>query len=240
MSENNNEKPVNETATTTTTEEVATATTETPSTNTSEKVEVKNDPNTSALADLGLKGEVEEKATEEKTEEVKAPEVKKEESAPAEYELELKEGSVLTEKDLDEVVELAEKYKWSKEDAEKYIAKKEEIHNRGVESLRTKAHEIIQKEKEKFLADPDFQGAKLKDSLGTIDLVVSKYGDKDLADYLKGPGGNSLPLAKMLLRLGNIMKQDTFNGKGTSASVKSEGTVEGALKTMYPNFFVEK
>lgn len=228
MSEKENEQSSNET-TTKIEEPVVTTTTETPSTTTSE--ETASDPSVSALAELGLKGEA-------PTEEAIAP-TKEVEEKVEEFEIELKEGSPLTETDLDEVVELAEKYKWNKEDTDKYIAKKEELHTRGVESLRNQAKEVIQKEKEKLLADPDFQGPKLKDSLNTIDLVVSKYGDKDLAEYLKGPGGNSLPLAKLLLRLGNMMKQDTIHGKGVSGTPSQEGTVEGAMKTMYPSFFKE-
>lgn len=213
---------------TTTTEQTATTMTqETPSQNTSE---------TSALADLGL-GKTEKVKNEEvKTEEVKTEETKPVES-PTEYEIALSDKSPLSEKDLDDVVELAQKYKWTKEEAEAYIAKKEDAYNRGAETLRNKAIETLKAEKEKFLADPDFKGEKLKSSLETIDLVVSKYGSPELAAYLKGPGGNSLPLAKMLLKIGSLMKQDTIQGKGVSSGTKADNTVEAALQNMYPNFF---
>lgn len=192
----------------------------------------------SALAEL-------EKNAVPKVEDKPADAPKEEDKKPAdapeaeEYEISLSDKSPLTEKDLDEVVALAEKYKWSKEDTENYIAKKEEVYTRGRDELHKQAQEIIRKDKEKFLADPDFSGEKGKESLATIDLAVSKYGDQALKDFLKGPGGNNIPIAKFLLKIGNLMKQDTFHGKGTTTPTPTGNSHEEMLKSSYPSFFKE-
>jgi len=158
--------------------------------------------------------------------------------APLEdYDLELSETSPLTEKDLDSIVALAEKHNWTKEEATAFIAEKEEIYNRGTETIRNKAMEAVKAEKDKLLADPDFKGEKLKSSLESIDLVVKKYGSPELAAYLRGPGGNSLPLAKMLLSIGKLMASDTMQGKGTGAKAPSANPLEDSYRQLYPAFF---
>ena len=161
----------------------------------------------------------------------------KEEVNDTEYEIELSDKSPLTSEDLDEIVGLAEKYKWTKEEADAYISKREGLYNRGYEDLRSKASEILKAEKAKLLADPDFKGDKLPISLKTIDSVISKYGDPELKTYMKGPGGNSLSLNKFLLKIGSLMESDTPKGKGIGGNPSNEGTRESALQKMYPSFF---
>lgn len=195
------------------------------------------DITTSALADLGLKDEVVPPVIPPVVEPVVPPVV--EPVKPAEFEIELSANSPLEESDLDEIVAIAEKYKWDKEQTDAYIKQKEDVYNRGSRDLMTKAEETIRNEKAKFAADPDFQGAKLIESLNTMDEVIKKYGGDELRTYLKGPGGNSLPLAKLLLKIGNVMKQDTFVGKGVGTQVK-DNSVESSLKQMYPSFFPDK
>jgi hypothetical protein len=230
----NNQTPTTNSAATTTT-------VETPSVNTSSPAPVETAPVTeapkiaeppkSALDELGALKDKPVQAADDKKLDPKT------DAPPAEYELTLSDKSPLDEKDLDEVVSLAEKYKWTKEEAEAYITKKEDIYNRGIEGVKKQAENAINAEKEKFLKDPDFKGDKLVDSLNSIDLVVSKYGDADLRAYLKGPGGNSLALAKMLLRVGNLMKSDTMQGKGTSTPEPKGDSREQALSKLYPSFF---
>lgn len=234
MSENaNNNDPKN--STTTPTPE-ATTTQATPSQTTSDPVE-----NDSALAQLGLKTDA--PAEPKADDATPAPAA---EPAAETYELELDDNSPLTEKDLDEVVALASKYKWPKEVAEKYLKDRESAYTLGEKSLRDKAAEHIRKQKEAFLKDPDFQGEKLKESLETIDLVVKQYGEPGLAEFLKGPGGNNLAFAKTMLKIGKILKQDAQDmgkdltaGKGKSNGASGERTRESALKDMYPSFFPE-
>lgn len=193
-----------------------------------------SEENTSVLEDLGL---VNDKKEEVKTEEVKTEEPKKEEAKIEEYEIEISKDSPITDEELDGIVALAEKYKWTKEETDKFIADKESMYSRGTEALKRQASEAIRLEKEKFLADPDFKGEKLKQSLAAMDVVVSKFGDDGLKQYLKGPGGNSLSLAKFLVKIGNLMQQDDIKGKGVNSGKAPTGSREEALSNMYPQFF---
>lgn len=155
-----------------------------------------------------------------------------------EYELEFSEKSPLTEKEMDNIAALAEKYNWTKEEAQAHIEEREQLYSRGFEALKTQAMDIVRAEKEKLFADPDFKGEKLKDSLATIDLVVEKYGSPELAKYLQGPGGNSLPLSKMLLKIGQLMSpEDKIGGKGTATTNSDPNSLEAAYRRQYPQFF---
>jgi hypothetical protein len=158
---------------------------------------------------------------------------------PQEYEIEFSDKSPLTETDMDNIVAMAEKHNWTKEEAEAHIAEREQLYNRGFQDLKAQATKIVNAEKEKLMADPDFKGEKLITSLETIDLVVNKYGSPELAAYLKGPGGNSLALSKMLLTVGKLMKQDTMpsNSKGLGPKSEVGDSREAMLERSYPHFF---
>lgn len=172
-------------------------------------------------------------STPEKTEE-------KKEEVPAsddEYELELPEGSILTEADLDEIVAIAEELDLSKEAAEKLLKDRESVYKKGVEATTSEAKRVFEAEKQKLLDDPAFKGEKLVESLDTIDLAVQKLGGDEMREFLKGPAGNSLPLAKFLLRVGKALKPDNFVGRSSSATPSATRTQGDALKDMYPTFF---
>jgi len=157
---------------------------------------------------------------------------------PQEYEIEFSEKSPLNEKDMDTIVAMAEKHNWTKEEAQAHITEREHLYNRGFEDLKTQATNIVKAEKDKLMADPDFRGDKLVTSLETIDLVVNKYGTPELAAYLKGPGGNSLALSKMLLTVGKLMKQDTMpKAPGVSPKADVGDSREAVLERAYPHFF---
>lgn len=193
-----------------------------------EKVETPEEK--SALEELGVIKDDDKKPEDKKPDDTKEAE---------EYEIALADNSPLTEADLDAAVALAEKHNWTKAETEAFLSEREQVYNRGLSAIQEQAKNAIKAEKEKLLADPDFKGEKLAQSLEAIDLVVSKYGDEEFKKYLKGPGGNHLPLAKMLVRLGNLMKADTIQGKGKNAPSAPEGSKESAFKNLYPAFFTE-
>lgn len=243
MPELENKKPET-TPTEKVTEPVVTPTPETPSTTTSEvkseakPEEKKVEPATekSALEELGLPAKTVEPGVESKEGEQKKvePEVKIEP-----YELALSAESPLTKEDLAAASEVAKKNKWTKVEAEEYVKGKEDLFNRGITSLKDKAMQVIKEQKDAFLKDPNFQGENLIKSLETINTVVEKYGDQETRDFVRGQGGSSLPLAKMLLKIGNIMKQDTMSGKGAPTKAEPVNDSTAGLKKLYPSFFEE-
>lgn len=179
----------------------------------------------------------EEKSTEEKPAEETEPEKVAEGTADEEYELEILDGSPLTEEDLNEVAAYAEKYNLTQEEAQKLLSDREKVYQKGQDATMAKAKEVFEAEKQKLLSDPDFKGEKLDDSLAKIDLAVEKIGGEEFREFLKGPAGNSLPLAKFLLKIGNLMASDSFVGKGRGAGQVAVDPQEAAYRKMYPNFF---
>lgn len=156
-----------------------------------------------------------------------------------EYELELATDSPLSESDLDAIIAYAEKHNLSEVDAKALLTERESVYNRGIETIKEKAFQEFNQQKENLLNDPDFRGEKLNESLTMIDRAIDKLGGEDLREFLKGPAGNSLPLAKFLLNVGKQMQEDTFIGKSSVSDGNKPRTQNDLYKDMYPSFYDE-
>lgn len=157
-----------------------------------------------------------------------------------EYELELPDGHPLGDDFLDKTIALAEKHNWTKEESEAYIESHNGLYKKGTEDITKKAFEMIKAEQDKFQKDPDWNTPEKKvESLGIIDRLIVKHGDDDIREYMRGPGGNSLPLAKLLLRIGKLGEPESqMPGKSTGAgSQEYDQSREAMLKRQYPSFF---
>ncbi len=160
--------------------------------------------------------------------------------AEEEYELELADESPLSQEDLDAIAQFASDNKLSKVQAEALIKDKETLFNKGKETATISQTEKINKMAESFNNDPDFVGDNRASSFESIKRVVQAFDtDGTLFEALKDPAiGHSLPLAKFLKRLGDTMKDDTFEGRGGSTGAKPEmGTYELRAQNMYPDLF---
>jgi len=153
-----------------------------------------------------------------------------------EYELELPENSSLTVEDLNQIAEEASKLGLTKAEAEKLIASREGLYQRGL----SKAEEVyvakIQKARHEIESHPDFSGDKKVETFAAINRAVTKFGDPELINLLNTPEvGNNIVIAKFLKRLGDAIAPDTIPGKGTtSAESNSESNT---LKALYPDFY---
>ena len=174
-----------------------------------------------------------------------APEVK-EEVKPAEnaanvdefeeYELNLFEGSSLTEEDLDEIAAEASRLNLNKEDAEKLLKIKDAAFKKAISQKEQEYSSKIEKARKEIENDPDFIGDKKDQSFASISRAVKQFGDNELIALLNTPEvGNNLVIAKFLKRIGDAIAPDDLPGKGVTTNPAQDNNQ--SLKSWYPEFF---
>lgn len=174
-----------------------------------------------------------------------APEIK-EESKPAEiadnvdeyeeYDLDLFEGSSLTEEDLNEIAAEASRLNLNKEDAEKLLKIKDAAFKKAISQKEQEYSSKIEKARKEIENDPDFIGDKKDQSFASISRAVKQFGDSELIALLNTPEvGNSLVIAKFLKRIGDAIAPDDLPGKGVATNPAQDNNQ--SLKSWYPEFF---
>ena len=158
----------------------------------------------------------------------------------AEYELSLSEDSPLSDEQLDDLIAVANEHNLSESQAKQLVAKYEEAFLKGTETVVSRFKEENQKQRDMLLADEAFSTQeKARESLDKISNVINHFaGDfkNDLITLLKGPAGNSLPLAKFILNIAEAGGNDTFfKGEADVPDPKTERT--NLMKEWYPEHF---
>lgn len=169
----------------------------------------------------------------------KAEETKPDDTAAdefEEYELNLFEGSNLTEEDLNEIAAEASRLNLSKEDAEKLLHLKDSAYKKAISQKEQEYQTKIENARKQIENDPDFIGDKKEQSFASISRAVQQFGDPDLVKLLNTPDvGNNIVIAKFLKRIGDAIAPDSLPGKGvTSASAEKNSQT---LQSWYPEFF---
>lgn len=172
-------------------------------------------------------------------------EPKKEEAKPStdvvadefeEYELNLFEGSNLTEDDLNEIAAEASRLNLTKEDAEKLLHLKDSAFKKAVAQKEKEYSDRIEKARKEIENDPDFIGDKKEQSFASISRAVKQFGDPELINLLNTPEvGNNLVIAKFLKRIGDAIAPDSLPGKGVSSAPAAKNSE--TLQSWYPEFF---
>jgi hypothetical protein len=172
-------------------------------------------------------------------------EPKKEEAKPStdvvadefeEYELNLFEGSNLTEEDLNEIAAEASRLNLTKEDAEKLLHLKDSAFKKAVAQKEKEYSDRIEKARKEIENDPDFIGDKKEQSFASISRAVKEFGDPELINLLNTPEvGNNLVIAKFLKRIGDAIAPDSLPGKGVSSAPAAKNSE--TLQSWYPEFF---
>lgn len=223
-----------EQSTTTSTETKVEPTSTQPSvTSTDSKVEVKPEDKTIAPAA--------EKPTEEKP----AAEAGKETSEAVqdeEYEIEVKEGSLLTQADLDELAETASDLGLSKDQAQKLVESREKVVASAIKAGEGKWDSRFQEDLKTMNSDPDFVGEKRAITDQHIARALNSFGDEKLIEYLNTPqGGSNINLAKFLVRIGQALapveENSDLTRQGGTTPAKAE---PNQLERMYPSMFDKK
>ena len=182
--------------------------------------------------------------TENTNTETKKTEEPQKTSTPVEeeYELEMADGSPLTEADFNEIVETATKLNLSKEDATKLISMRENSYKAAETKFKNDLQAQYKAEYDKIAKDPEFSGEKRVEAFTSIKRAVDKFGDAELSALLARPEvGNHLALAKFLKRIGDQISPDTIPTKtGSGDNSSSKDDYNAALRKNYPSFFEKK
>lgn len=153
-----------------------------------------------------------------------------------EYELNLFEGSNLTEEDLNEIAAEASRLNLSKEDAEKLLQLKDSAYKKAVAQKEQEYAAKIEKARKEIENDPEFVGDKKEESFASISRAVKQFGDPELIALLNTPEvGNNLVIAKFLKRIGDAIAPDSLPGKGVATAPANKSSE--ALQNWYPEFF---
>lgn len=153
-----------------------------------------------------------------------------------EYELNLFEGSDLTEEDLNEIAAEASRLNLTKEDAEKLLHLKDSAFKKAVAQKEKEYSDRIEKARKEIENDPDFIGDKKEQSFASISRAVKEFGDPELINLLNTPEvGNNLVIAKFLKRIGDAIAPDSLPGKGVSSAPAAKNSE--TLQSWYPEFF---
>lgn len=179
-----------------------------------------------------------------KTEEVVGEEPKVEGLADAveeveEYELSRTENTKLSDEDFEAFVAEAEEKGYSKEMAEAILKAKEDAADKysdkfkdhSLSELKTSTHAALMKDE--MFNTPEKYAASIEDAK----IVLSHFGDAELAEALKNPVIGSNPAVfKFMLRIAKVMKSEGAEGtiKGDSKAM-SGVTPKSFLDSFYPD-----
>lgn len=160
-------------------------------------------------------------------------------AAPAEveeFELELAEGSSLSEEDFNSIVDEVEKLGLSKDEAEKLISSREALVKKGAASVEAKLKEYNESQRAELFAAPEFKDeATRKQSFESIAIAIDSFGSKELVEFLSTSAGNNVHLARFMKQIGDKIKPEGAppgSGKSITGSEQYDG-----LKNMYPEHY---
>lgn len=178
----------------------------------------------------GLLGEVTK-------EEPKVEEEPKAEEEPEEYELEFSEDSPLSEEQQEKLAEKISKFGLSESDAKELIADIEATHTTASNAVVEQISNKIKADREEMLNSELFKTEEArKESFKKIGEVVNQFGDEDFKKFLNSSSGNSLALAKFLIKINEAgANDDPTTGKGSSQD--GSGTPKTLAQKWYPHLF---
>lgn len=161
----------------------------------------------------------------------------KAEGAPESYaDFTLPEGMVMHEDSLNSFTEIAKADGLSQEAAQKYIDLASGLVQQtqdGIAQAEAKAkEEKVNGWYKESVADKEFGGDKLKESLTKANSVLGKYGSPELVKEFKEAGLDNYPgLIRMLSKIGQDMLPDeVLTGAAT------EGAPKSAAQVLFPGF----
>lgn len=155
-----------------------------------------------------------------------------------EYELELPEGSLLSDEDLNQIAEEASRLNLPKEDALKLIDLKQKGYEKGMSREQSARQAEISAAKKELLSHEDFSGEKAQASWASVSRAVETFGDQSMIELLNTPGyGDNLKLAQFLKKIGDAMAPDTIPMGGSVPLNGSQKGESDSLKRLYPDFY---
>lgn len=163
---------------------------------------------------------------EEKPQEEKPKEEVPQEQPPIEIKLERKENSLLTESEFKNFEKFVSENKLNQSQAELFLnreeARKSEYFKQSEESLKATTEGWYKE----ISNDPEYGGAKLKETAEFAKRALKEFGDDRLIKDLDNTGlGNHPSLVKMLSQIGKLMADDKLVRGMHAKPVKSRAEI---------------
>lgn len=156
-----------------------------------------------------------------------------------EYDLELPEGSNVTEEQLNAFAEHAGKLGLKKEDAEALLGLLDKGVSDGMAKTKTQYEQEIQTSRAELLKAPEFSGEAAKASWESVGMAIATFGDESFEKAMLKDGiGDNLAIARFLKKIGDAMREDgTAPAKGIQLKTeKQESQEKSKALRMYPEF----
>ena len=157
-----------------------------------------------------------------------------------EYEIEFSKDSPLSEDQQKKLAEKVGEYGLSKKQAEELIKEIEDTHKNASNSVVKQIADKVKADREALLNSEYFKDETArKENLKKIGAVVKQFGDEEFGKFLNSSAGNSLPLAKFLIKIAEAGESDDpTTGKGASQDGKGEN--KSLAEKWYPHLFDKK
>lgn len=168
---------------------------------------------------------------------------KNKQDAPAvqEYEIEVAEDSPLTDEDINEVVSLAEKKGWTKEESQAEISRRESLLKRGMSAGEYEANKIIEGFKQEVNNHPLFATREIREeSMTAVNEAVNRFASAEFKERFEKMYKDDIHILTMLHRIGKpFVQSGAFSGKPMTQikETSAEKSEEGRLKELYPENF---
>lgn len=153
------------------------------------------------------------------------------------YELELSEESPISDDELQEIAEFAEKMKLSKTEAENLIKMRENSHEAAQKHFEQMNAQKVTQMMQDFKAESSLHTPENKNYMKT---AVNAFGkDPEFTELFKDPAMNfNIPLAKFLINVGKKISEVDTSGlkvKSSTFSGPKKDSLAEAADRMYPN-----
>lgn len=138
------------------------------------------------------------------------------------YELDIDEDSPISDEEFDEIVELADRLKLSKTEAQNLIKMRENSHEAAGQHFENLKKENLDNMRKAYSAEKDLHTKENKNYMKT---AIAAFGnDPEFNELLKNPEMNfNIPLAKFLVKVGKkVLAVDTDLGKGGSVVLNGD------------------
>lgn len=203
-------------------------TTTPPSESPQEPSQKEETPNSEPSSEEGVLGNIPE-------EEPKADEEVDEEAE--EYEIDFSEESPLSEDQQNKLAEKIGEYGLNKEQALDLIKEIESTHANASNSVVQQLADKVKKDRDELMNSELFKTEDAqKETFAKIGNVVKQFGDEDFSKFLSSSSGNSLALAKFLVKIADAGANDDPTG-GKGASQDGSGAEKTLAEKWYPHLF---
>lgn len=163
-----------------------------------------------------------------------------------EFDLELSEGSLLNEADLDAFVTEVENSDWTADQAKAVLKYRESNFKLAHDRVTAVERDTAESARNEMMALPEYQPDQIEATFGKLREVNEKFGSDAFLDLMKGPLGNHKAISDLLLNVYKAIEGQKNDTGGTTnnehdiiqgASAGTPKEADNTLKSMYPGFF---